>query len=208
MGFYLIILLVLLLLLVAIGYWVYRIFRFFRQRQTKKGFINISILSFLLLLFCWEMRIIPLSITNDFKNRTEQLTGEKFWSWNEYRYEEISIRGEGYTFEIYNLSPEMAEYFKNPTKDFFENYPADIFETSKWKKTPISESEDEILEFVTPTYGNWNVDLQKEISEQQNLIKRLAKTSGSYYAFKHKSSTDFYLISPKERIIVYINHNM
>jgi len=208
MGFYLIILLVLLLLLVAIGYWIYRIFRFFIQRQNKKGFINLSILSFLLLLFCWEMRIIPLSITNDFKNRTEQLTGEKFWSWSKYRYDEISIRGEGYTFEIYNLSPEMAEYFKNPTKDFFENYPSDIFETSKWKKTPISQSEDEILEFVTPIYGNWGVNLQEEISEQQNLVKRLAKNPGSYYAIRNENSTDFYLISPNEKLIVYINHNM
>jgi len=209
MDIYLILILILLLLVAATGYWLFRIIKLFRQKKNKRGFINLSILGVLLLMFCWEMRLIPLSITNDFKNKTEQLTGEKFWSWNEFRYDEISVRGEGYTFEIYNLSPEMAEYFENPPKGFFEKYPLEErFKTSKWKKTPISESEDEILDFVTPTYINWSNDLQEEISERQTLVKRLAKTPGAYYAFKDEKNVDFYLISPKEKLIIYINHHM
>jgi len=36
----------------------------------------------------------------------------------------------------------------------------------------------------------------------------LAISEGSYYAFRHSFSTDFYLISPREKIMVLINHNM
>jgi hypothetical protein len=62
----------------------------------------------------------------------------------------------------------------------------------------------EILTFVTPVYGGW----KGEIVSRQDFIRDIAKRDGAYYAYKQKGSTDFYLISPKDRLIILINHNM
>lgn len=155
---------------------------------------------------CWELRIIPLSANWDFRNKTKDLTGKQFWSWNDFRYDEIGIRGEGFTFEIYKLNEKVAEYFTKPEKDFFEQFPAEKFETTKWKETPILDTG--LINFVTPIYGNWSKSLQKEIEEKQLIVRQVANNNGSYYAVRQSHGTDLYLISPKRKIIIYINHNM
>ncbi len=142
----------------------------------------------------------------DFRNKTKDLTGKQFWSWNDYRYDEMGVRGEGFTFEIYKLNDETAKYFINPDKDFFEQFPSDKFETTKWKETPILDTL--LLDFVTPLYGTWSQSLQKKITEKQMIVRQVAKDGGSYYAVRESHGTDLYLISPKRKIIIYINHNM
>jgi hypothetical protein len=140
------------------------------------------------------------------RNKTKELTGKQFGSWNEYRYDEVGIRREGFTFEIYKLDDEVANYFAHPDKEFFEDFPSKIFETRKWKETPFVDTQ--LISFVTPIYGNRSQSLQKEILEKQLIVKQVAKDKGSYYAVRQSHGTDLYLISPKRKILIYINHNM
>lgn len=206
MEFYLLILLLLIAVIAGLVFWLVKIFKFYRQKRTKIAVINSVILGLLILTVCWELRIIPLSADWDFRNKTQELTGRQFWSWNDYRYDEIGIRGEGFTFEIYQLNDQIANYFTAPDKVFFEQFPSEKFETTKWKETPILDTE--LVNFVTPIYGNWSQSLQKEISERQKIVRQIAEDKGSYYAVRQSNGTDLYLISPRRKIIIYINHNM
>jgi hypothetical protein len=206
MEFFLIIFLLVILVLFGLIFWIIKIFKFYRQQRTKIAIINSIVFGLLTLVVCWELRIIPLSADLDFRNQTKGLTGKQFWCRNDYRYDEIGIRGEGFTFEIYKMNDETAKYFINPDKDFFENFPREKFETTKWKETPILDTD--LVNFVTPIYGNWSLSLQKEIEEKQMLVRQVAKDKGSYYAVRQSHGTDLYLISPKRKIIIYINHNM
>lgn len=147
-----------------------------------------------------------MSADLDFRNQTKVLTGKQFWCWNDYRYNEFGIRGEGFTFEIYKLNDEMAKYFTNPDRAFFEHFPSEKLEATKWKETPILDTE--LVNYVTPIYGNWSHSLRKEIEEKQKIVRLIAKEKGSYYAIRRSHGTDLYLISPKRKIIIYIYHNM
>ena len=206
MEFYLIIFLLLILIIVGLVFWLVKIFKFYKQKRTKIAVINSIVFGLLTLTICWELRIIPLSADWDFRNKTKDLTGKQFWSWSDYRYDEIGVRGEGFTFEIYKLNDETAKYFINPDKDFFEKFPSEIFETTKWKETPMQDTV--LLDFVTPIYGNWSKSLQEEIKEKQGIVRQVAKDKGSYYSVRQSHGTDLYLISPTRKIIIYINHNM
>ena len=152
----------------------------------------------------WELQIFPLSKNFYIQDRTTELTGKQFWSWKEFDYEEISVRGEGYTLDIYKFNKETAEYFKNPDKEFLNNLPRKELADIKWAKTPIKENESEILEFVTPTYGGW----KGEIVDRQNFIRQIANQPGAYYSYQKSGSTNFYLIAPEKRLVILINHNM
>ena len=205
-----ILLIILLLLIVAFLYWIYRIIRLFFRRRYKSAITQSLVLVTLVFGILWELRIIPLAATNDFKNKTLGLTGKQFWSWNNYRHEDISVRGEGYTFEIYDLSPDVANYFENPPNSFFGQYPTDNYSYSKWKRTPIQNDESYMLEFVTPLYTNWNEKKKQEIRKKHELVRQVMKESGSFYTFDTIIGKDvtLYLIAPKQKLIVYINHNM
>lgn len=206
MDFYFLLFLLLILTLFGVIFWLFKIVKLYRQKKTKRATTNSIIFGLLTLLVLWELRIIPLSADLDFRNQTIDLTGKQFWCWNDYRYNEFGVRGEGFTFEIYNLNDEMARYFANPDKDFFEHFPREQFGTTKWKETPILDTV--LVNFVTPIYGNWSQNLQKEIKEKQMIVRQVAKDKGSYYAVRQSHGTDLYLISPKRKIIICINHNM
>jgi hypothetical protein len=206
MEFYSFIFLLLIIIFLGIAFWIYKIFKLFQQRKTRIAIVNTSVLAILAFTICWELRLIPLAVDLDFRNQTQELTGKRFWCWNNYRYDEIGIRGEGFTFEIYELNNEMASYFTKPDKDFFLFYPTNRFEATKWRKTPVVETD--IIDFVTPIYGTWSQGLQSEIQERQKLVKEISKEGGSYYSIRTTHGTDLYLISPKKRVIIYINHNM
>ncbi len=218
MEFFLItILLLFILVVVGLIFWLIKIIKFYKQNRTKIATINATILGLLIVIVCWELRIISLSADVDFKNQTRDLTGKKFWCWNEYRYIDDGIggyikydnsgkEGEGFTFEIYKLNDEIAKYFINPDKDFFEHFPSRKFETTTWKKTPVLDTD--FVNYVTPVYGNWSQSLQREIETKQKIVKEIARNKGSYYAIRHINGNDLYLISPKQKLIIYISHNM
>jgi hypothetical protein len=204
MGFYLILLLILLGLLVGLIVWIVRLFRLYKKGKKKSFFIQVSILTAILILLTWELQIFPLSKNFYIQNRTTELTGKKFWSWEEFDYEEISVRGEGYTLDIFKFSEETAEYFKNPEKEFFDKFPPKEYADIKWSETPVKEDELEILEFVTPTYAGW----KGEIIDRQDFIRQIANQPGAYYSYYDGGYTNFYLIAPDKRLVILINHNM
>jgi len=204
MGFYLIIILIFLGLPAGLIFWIIRLVRLYRKGKKKAFFIQSSILTILMIFITWQLQIFPLSKNFYIQDRTTELTGLKFWSWKEYDYEEISVRGEGYSLDIYKFSEETAEYFKKPDKRFFEVFPPNDCTNIKWSKTPIKENEQRILEFVTPTYSGW----KGEIIKRQSFIRQIAKQAGAYYTYSKGGSTNFYLIAPDMRLVILINHNM
>lgn len=201
---YLIILLVLIGLLIGLLIWIRRLFRLYKKGGGKSFTIQVLILTALMIFVTWKLQIFPLSKNFYFKDRTTELTGQKFWSWEEYDFEEIGVRGEGYTLDIYKFSDETAKYFNNPDEDFFNNFPPKELADIKWKSTPVSENEQKILEFVTPSYSGW----KKEIEEKQYFIRQIASQPGAYYSYDDGGSTNFYIIAPEKRLVILINHNM
>ena len=204
MIFYLIILLILIGLFVGLIVWAFRLFRLYRKGKKKSFAIQVSILTILIVFVTWELQIFPFSKNFYIKGRTTELTGKPFWSWKEFDYEDISVRGEGYTLDIYKFSEYVAESFKNPDNDFFNNFPPGELADVKWTKTPVKDSEQKILEFVTPVYAGWS----GEIVDRQGFIRQIANKPGAYYSYKDGGSTNFYLISPDRRLVIMINHNM
>ncbi|WP_339710292.1 hypothetical protein [uncultured Kriegella sp.] len=204
MIFYLIIFLILITILIGTSVWIYRLFKLYKRGKTTSFWIQTSILGIILIFITWNLGIFPLSKNFQIKERTELLTGQTFWSWKEFDYEEIGVRGEGYTLDIYKFNEEYAQYFKNPDSTFFENYPPENMSEIKWTPTPIKDNEIDILEFATPIYGGW----KGEIVTKQDFIRNVAKNKGAYYAYRKGGGTDFFLISPKDRLVILINHNM
>ncbi len=204
MGFYLIIIIVLTAILIGLLVWVYRLFKLNKKGKKKSFAIQASILTIIIVLVTWQLQLFPFSKNFYIKNRTSELTGKSFWSWEDFDYEEISVRGEGYTLDIYRFNEETADYFKNPDEGFFANFPPDKLADKKWTKTPIKENEKEILEFVTPIYGSW----EGEIIDRQEFIRKTANEPGAYYSYSDGGSTNFYLIAPDKRLVILINHNM
>ncbi len=204
MTFYLIILLIVIGLGVGLLIWIYRLFRLYRKGKKRSFTIQVSILTILIVIFTWQLQLFPLSRNFYIKKQTTSLTGKSFWSWKEFKYDEWGVRGEGYTLYIYKFNQETAEYFKNPDSIFFKEYPPESNSEIKWTPTPVKSEEKEILEFVTPVYAGW----KGEIVTRQDFIREIANSKGSYYAYRHGGSTDFYIISPENRLVILINHNM
>lgn len=201
MEIYLIVFLLFLALIAGFVFWIYKVYKLFKKGRNKAFYINLTILCIVTIFITWQLEIFPLSKNFYFKERTTELTGKTFWSWKDYMYDELSVRGEGYTLEIYEYNDDIAAYFKNPDSIFF-TYPrhSDI----KWQKTPVAIEHQKILEFVTPVYNGW----EGEILNKQDYIRKIANSSGSFYSFVNSGRTDFYIIAPHKNLIILINHNM
>jgi hypothetical protein len=152
----------------------------------------------------WKLQVFPLSKNLYIKKQCAVLTGKTFWSWKEFAYDEWGVRGEGYTLDIYKFNDEVAQYFKNPDSTFFKTYPPKEYSSIRWTPTPVKSKDIDVLEFVTPIYLGWD----GEIVNRQKFIKDIATAPGSFYSFKDGHGSDFYLISPKDKLIILINHNM
>ena len=204
MGFYLIIFIILIAIFIGLLFWVYKLYKLYKKGKKKSFAIQALVLTTIIVFVTWQLQLFPFSKNVYIKNRTSELTGQSFWSWEEFDYEEISVRGEGYSLDIYKFNEDTADYFKNPDNAFFENFPPDELSDKKWTKTPIKESEKEILEFVTPIYGSW----EGEIVDRQEFIREIANEPGAYYSYSHGGSKNFYLIALDKRLVILINHNM
>lgn len=191
-------------LIIGLIYWIYKIYLFYHKGNLRRFKIHIVIFTLLFVFVTWNLQIFPLSKNFYIKGRTTQLTGKSFWSWKEYSYDEFGVRGEGYTLDIYKFSEETADYFMEPDSSFFSDYPNNNNLGIKWTPTPVKNSDIEILEFATPVYVGW----KGKVVQWQDNIREIATRKGSYYAYKRKGGTDFYIISPEDRLVILINHNM
>jgi hypothetical protein len=191
-------------LVIGLVIWSFRLYKLYKVGKRKSFTIQICILITLIVLVTWEFQIFPLSENFYIKEQTTKLTGKSFWSWKEFSYDELGIRGEGYTLYIYKFSQETASYFSNPNSLFFSTFPQKTESDIKWTKTPVKKEDLKILDFVTPIYSSW----KGEIVARQNFIKKIATRKGAYYAYKSGGTTDFFIIAPKDRLVILINHNM
>ena len=206
--FYFLILIVIPAILIA---WGVRIVKSFRRKnqKSKTRYVELVIFSALIIFVTWDLKIFPFSKNFYVKQLSEQITGKQFWSWKEFEFEEISVRGEGYSVFAYKFNKEMANYFLDPDDDFFEKYPQKPeyrknWESIKWEKTPIRKDEVELLDIATPTYYGWS---QSKL-DKMDLVEEMAKQNGNYYAYNtNGSDIDFYMINPENRLIIMINHN-
>jgi len=191
-------------LIIGLIIWSVQLYKLYRKGNRKSITIQICILTMFIVFVTWKLQVFPLSENFYIKEQTTKLTGKSFWSWKEFSYNEFGVRGEGYTLYIYKFSQETANYFSNPNSLFFSNYPHKTESDIKWTKTPVKEKDLNILDFVTPVYGYW----KGEIVEKQDFIKNIAKKKGAYYAYKNGGGTDFFIISPNDRLVILINHDM
>jgi len=201
MAFYLIIFLLFISLIIGFGFWVRYLFRIYKKGNKKSFTIQFAIFAIVAIILTWNLQIFPFSKKFYIRKTTTELTGKTFWSSRQIAYSEIDG---GYYLYIYKFSQETAEYFRNPDENFFTKFPPETKSDIRWTPTPIRAQDSTILEFVTPVYSGW----KNKIIESQSLIRKIAETEGSYYSYKKCGGTDFYLLSPKERLIILIYHNM
>jgi hypothetical protein len=198
------------LILVAVAIitilWIYRLIRLYRKRKDKRlsFWIQSIILTFILGYILWFLDLYPYAQTIQIRNRTENLTGEKFWCKKVLNFEDPSVRGEGYSLKVYRFSNETVKYFNNPDSTFFKDFP--LYSDIKWKKTPIDSNEYKILDFVTMTYGHFS----DEIIKYQNIVRKIVTTKDAFYSYSMGKSgnVNFYIIYPTDRLIILIYHNM
>ena len=159
-----------------------------------------------LFYFAWTFRIIPYANNFYVQDRTEYLTGKKFWSQKEFIFESMSVRGESYVFEVYKFNDETSEFFEQSDSLFFAEFPPDNMTDIRWTRTPIEKSEKEILEFVLSFHNSQD----KELMKWQNIIREEAYKSRSYYSYSQRvirQKTYFYIIIPEMNYIgiIYLN---
>ena len=184
---------------------IWLVFLYRKGASKRKSFkIQFSILMVLSIAAIWYLRIFPFAHNIEIMNLSESLTGKRFWSWKNFKYYDGSVRGEGYYLDINKYNERTAAYFEAPDSSFFKDYPPESSSLTRWRPTPISENEVEMLEFATPTYAGW----KGKIVESQSFIRTIAISPGAYYSYRHENSTELYIISPKERVIILIYHNM
>jgi len=158
-------------------------------------------------LFWWPMKAIESKIY------TRNLVGisfvmpEPIYELNSERH----FNGDGSSFSIYKLDEKIIKELINLDSTFFTEYPKkgmrDNWELSKWKRTPLNKEYTDVFHFASYAENKSEYNLEKLLDEK-----------GNYYAFKyykhsfsnesdHILNVDFYLISPKRKILISINVN-
>lgn len=154
-------------------------------------------------LFYWPFEVI------DSKIYTKNLTNKSFilkkpiHEWDSERH----FNGDGSSIAIYPLSEELSSYFSKPDSIFFKDYPKkgirNDWEVSNWTETPLKKEHFSAFSFVS--YLN-------DKSSDYNL-EELLNDSGNYYSFyfyqhyEFYGNVDFYILCPKEKILIVMNQN-
>lgn len=158
-------------------------------------------------LFYWPFEAL------DSKFYTKSLTNNSFILKKPiYKLDsERVFNGDGSSFYIYPLTENVKQYFLSPDSIFFQDYPKkgtrNDWELKTWTRTPLKS--DDLDAFYFASYA--------ENRSEYNL-KDLLNESGNYYAYKyykhlfsdgeeHTLNVDFYVISPKRKILISINVN-
>ena len=118
MEIYLILFLLLIGLIVGLIIWIVRLLHLYRKGKKKSFAIQVSILTVLLILLTWELQIFPLSKNLYIQDRTTELTGKKFWSWEEFDYKEISVR-QDFIRQIANHPGSYYSYDDGGSTNFY-----------------------------------------------------------------------------------------
>lgn len=209
----------LILISIPFIFLAYQIFRATRKRNRKNIIVFSSIFLALILIPGYYFKLLPGS---DFlwkpiderkeKKYNHEITGLEFNLENPiYEYEtERDFNGDGYSIWIFKLDDISANYFLYPDDDFFSKFPnvkiRNHWESEFWKSTPILENENSFFSFAN-----------HQVEGMKFSLKELINEEGNYYAYQYYihnysgdiriGNIDFYIICPKRKLFIHINHN-
>ncbi len=216
----LIILLATLIIIISYPIIGYKIYKSFRKNHKQKLYKLTTVLVILILVpgFFWkilpgsEFFWRPIEKVQE-RNYNKELTGFKFSDGEKiYEYEtERAFNGDGYSIWIYKIDDSTANYFTNPNSEFFAEYPKtelrNHWKSEHWKKTPFNKNDQKFLDFAHTELSQLNFELEDLLNEE-----------GNYYAYEYYmhdisdenyfiGNIDFYIICPRRKIMVKVNHN-
>ncbi len=198
------------------GLWVYKTYR---RRKYKKFTIHVVALIGTLFWLTWSTRVFPGSEMYYSAERNERLTGESFYTSEFYSYESSrAFNGDGFSVYFDEMNEEVATLFLHPSKSFFSDYPIkpehrENWEQEKWMETPIKNEHKMHLDFALSGFP-YRLEDNPELFERKEIILEILKEEGAFYSFNyylHNSSLvgniDLFILSPKKKLIISINHN-
>lgn len=147
----------------------------------------------------WQHSAYPFAGYFQIKAKTTALTGKKFMIWRSFNYKLRLSNERNVSFKVYKINQKMADYFQNPDSVFFSNFPPTNLSDIKWAHTPINN---EYVGFGLPAF-----ETGSDEEMQTNLMENIIKKPGAYYSYQKTSELyHFYLISPNERKIFFIEN--
>jgi len=148
--------------------------------------------------------------------QTRQLVGHSFLLGTPglSYHTERSFTGDGYSIEVYSISGRAASKLVSPTSDFFKSFPVrpDVrshWEVGRWRETPSRPEDAEFIEFALVDHKLHGHDS----SNPQEIALKLLEQKGNFYSYFYHDPTDylanvdFFILSPKERVLVIVNFN-
>lgn len=172
-------------------------------------------------LAAWIILGIPLGLSPGSEHvalyrLSAELYGKSFWIDTSYQgyHSKIHFNGDRYWIEVYTIPESLVAFLKNPPENFTTDLPVDDdsqddWEMAHWRPTPVP-TEDEYLKFATAAYVGGTQ--AQDSATARDLLTRLAKQPGSWYAYHHLSegsyvyNIDYWLVCPEERIMVWVTH--
>ena len=160
--------------------------------------------------------IVPgSSVYLDLK-QTKQLTGKAFLlgSAELSHHSDRAFNGDGYSIDVYLISERAADYLMDPAEEFFQRFPIlpnyrSDWKSEPWRKTPSRSQDSKYIHFVSLSTENFGGNS----NDPRDVASRLLAEQGNYYSYfynvpsKYLGDVDLFIISPKERLIVIVNHN-
>jgi hypothetical protein len=132
------------------------------------------------------------------------------------------INGDGYSIAVYEMPIELVNIIINTFDTIKETHPIKPdyrkeWTKEGWKETPYIEDEERFYKFASRALGGKNIHKSEE---PLSYFKRLMNEKGNYYCYNYYlhdytstdlgisvGNIDFYVFSPKEKILILINCN-
>ena len=119
--------------------------------------------------------------------------------------------GDGSSLTIYELEERVIENLVTSDSIFFSQYPKQGIRSDwgieKWTKTPLSSEHQDAYYFASQVDNSSKYNLNEILTEDGNYFAYKYYLSSFSTIEKHYMNIDFYLISPKRRILIVINVN-
>ena len=208
------------MLLVPFILWALWMFWAYKKKKKPLFYFQLVILVLAVGYLSFSLGLFPGSQSYYSKKYTAELTGQEFLLDKlEYSYDsDRSFNGDGYSIAVYNIDDDISKLFINPDPQFFVNYPAKNdsrkdWSLSKWKKTPVSDKDQKFIDFALSPISPQDKKESEGIKKQFELIRKMLKDDGHYYSYLYKingsmiGNVDFYILSVKDKKIIFINHN-
>jgi hypothetical protein len=186
----------------------------------KLFYFQIIVLTLVLFYITWIFRIFPGSTIYYERKYNKALTGLSFTAKEVYVHNsERYFNGDGYSMTVFELDETIANKFTNPTSDFFTDYPIKDNDRKdwlavQWKKSPINDNEKLFLDFAFGEFIPKDKIEAKQLQDQFDYIDKIMHSKECYYAYNYKmhgeeivGDIDFFIIVPKDKKLIIINHN-